>query len=773
MVIQRLELRLLVGALLLAPIACGDDTAADTDTDAGTSTGSTSDPTNGTTPTTSSGTTDTSTTTTPGTSSSTGVDPDTTAGDESTTTGGEMAMSLPQRVKSWVDAENDGRDVPGFPLPYEAGATDLRVADGLQWNLMAAFLEPLTSDTGVGAPMWGANNDFIAYLGDGWDGAPYFNGSGEEGWMWTNFEYISNNRAAAGSAPDGQGLQLVSWLAANDAPGFDFDVTDDAQWTDARVDAYIAWHKRVLGGALYRVAWGDDGWAIDLEGDNRRFDGTSNTLFRITGDITVAPAQDDAGQDLPAGVVPGTTSNCSGGISPWGTILSAEENVQYSFGDLESCWTSSNVFIPGGPCDPGAMITWDDTPSPSGDFTRGSVVTNVPSHYGYIAEIDPESAPDVAYDATSGDGHQKLGGFGRAHWENATFAVDDTWNLVADQPIVVYAGDDRRGGRIYKWVSAANYEAGMTKAQVRNLLSEGSLYVAHFADLDNSDDDSGAQGGITVDGELPTATTPGSGQWIMLDVNNRAQTAPNAGGVAAGTSVGEALQNNSWNGIGGFDDNTTLKLGLFTACNKLGIKELNRPEDVEWNGVTGELWIAFTNHNRPNSLRDDGTLNLDDPNTDINEHTLYARTDDVGAIFVLTEADPANPGASTTFEFRAAWRGELGSGDHQAANPDNIAIDSEGGVWFGTDGNFSGDTQDAVYYLEPADDPAQSVAWRIASVPSDAEATGPMFSSDERTLFFNVQHPQEELEGVPTSDFAAFGELGPRSGQVAITQGEE
>jgi secreted PhoX family phosphatase len=769
------NLRLLLGACLLASAACGDDVAGDTDTDGGNSTGPTSSttPTSGTptsgTPT--SGTTDGPTTADPDSSGTT--DPDPTEGETGSTTGGDEALTIPQLVKSWVDAENEGRDVPGFPLLYADNATDLRVSDAFEWTLMSAFLEPITTDDSVTGPVWGSNNDFIAYLGDDWDGSPYYSGSGEQGWMWTNFEYISNSRANEGSAPEGQGLQMVTWLSDNGAPGFDFDVTDDAAWTAERVDAYIAWHKQMVGGALYRVAWGDDGWAIDTDGDNQRFDATSNTLFRVTGGLDLGTAQDDAGEDLPAGVVPGTASNCSGGVTPWGTIMTAEENTQFSYGDVESCWTSSNVFIEDGPCDPGSAIAWDDTPNPFSDFTRGSTVTNRPTHYSFMTEIDPESPANMAYDSTSGDGHQKLGSFGRARWENVSFFVDDTWNLVDGQPIVFYAGDDRRGGRLFKWVSSANYEAGMTKAEIRNMLADGNTYVAHFADLDNSDDDSGAEGGVTVNGELASVSNPGSGEWILLDVDNRAQTAPNASGVASGTSVGEALQNNSWNNIGGFDDNQTLKLGLFTACNKIGIRELNRPEDVEWNPVTGELWIAFTNHTRANALNDDGSLNLDDPDTDIDEHGLSARSDGTGAIVVLMEADAANPGASMTFEFRTAWRGEDGNGIHAAANPDNLAIDSEGGVWFGTDGNFSAETQDAIYYLETADNAADAVAWRVASVPSDAEATGPMFSSDERTLFFNVQHPQEDLDEVPSSDFAAFGELGPRSGQVALTVAEE
>ncbi|MCA9656275.1 MAG: DUF839 domain-containing protein [Myxococcales bacterium] len=694
--------------------------------------------------------------------------------DGSSGTTGEppVEATIPELVKELVQMENDGVDVPGFPLEYIPASGELSTIPQLEWKLVAAFLDSLTDAAPPMGPVWGANNDYIAYLGDGWqdEGTPYFAGSGEAGWMWTNFEYISNDRASEGAAPTGIGLQMVTWLADNGVPEFQFDVSDDAEWTPERVDAYILWHKRMLGGALFRVSRGDEGWSIDTSADNLRFDATSDTLFRITGPIDIGVAQDDAGADLPANVVPGTSSNCSGGISPWGTIFSAEENTQFAYGDLEACWSSSNVFIPGGPCDPGSDIVWDTTPNPDSDFTRGTATNTRPDYYSYLVEIDPESPPDLAYDPSSGNGHQKLGAIGRANWENATFHVGADRRLVPDQPIVIYSGNDRRGGRIYKFVSSGTYSSGMSKAEIRNLLADGSLFVAHFADLDNSDDEgTGAEGGVTVGGVLPSATSPGQGQWIHLSVGNRSQLAPNASGPASMTTVGEALRNDTWNGIGGFPDDGTLLRGLFTAATKIGVRELNRPEDLEYNPLDGTLWIAFTNHTRPNALRDDGTLNLDDPGTPGDEHASFARSDDDGTIFVLQESNPDDPGSSATFTFHAAWRGSGEGTTFTARNPDNLAIDSAGGVWFGTDGNFSRTTQDAIYYLEVADDPLQSRAWRIASVPSDAEATGPMFASDERSFFFDVQHPHENLGGAPESEFAAYMDLGPRSGQVVLT----
>src|SRR5690606_22061548 len=99
--------------------------------------------------------------------------------------------------------------------------------------------------------------------------------------------------------------------------------------------------------------------------------------------------------------------------------------------------------------------------------------------YGYLVEMDPGIPPgEYLGAAVPGRGHKKLGAVGRARWENATFVVNDDWNLPVGQPLVLYAGDDRRGGRIYKFVSRDPVRTGMDRAELRELLDEGTVYVA-------------------------------------------------------------------------------------------------------------------------------------------------------------------------------------------------------------------------------------------------------------------------------------------------------
>ena len=292
----------------------------------------------------------------------------------------------------------------------------------------------------------------------------------------------------------------------------------------------------------------------------------------------------------------------------------------------------------------------------------------------------------------------------------------------------------------------------MTRAQIRDLLAAGSLYVAHFADLDN------ATGTTLAGGAEATEAKPGHGRWILLSLANDADIAPNAGTAAGakGTKVGAALEDMQWNGLGGFASDDAVRLALFTACNKLGIMELNRPEDIEWNpndpSGTPRLYVAFTKHGKQTALDDLGVMFKPD------EWAMKApsRSDAVGTIFAVEEVDPAHPAASKTFTFFKAFQGVEGAGPFDAANPDNLVIDRDGGVWFGTDGNFGVNGHaDAIYYLDLAPQhragqpgvvtPTWGRGLRVIAGPSDSEATGPAFSSDMRTFFYAVQHPGEEI----------------------------
>ncbi len=716
------------------------------------------------------------------------------------------AETLADYVKARVDQVAAGTLPAGVSFPLPSAATDnVRTVQGVHSTVVTKWMDPLSYADGdadnnnydpVKAPRFGANGDYIAFFGDDWNAggnlSPVYSGSGTAGWVWVNHEYISNSRPKATAAPMGQHLTLARFLKSFGA--LNNDVTA-AAWSQQDLADYGNHWKRQVGGSYFRVVQDarTGEWNVDLTANARRFDATSNTLVKVVGQTLSGVDHDDSGNPLPDGVVAGIQSDCSGGQTPWGTLITAEENVQGSYGDLETAWSSSNnlVFTTTGE-NPntflaGSTITPVVTPSTTGDFspypTTDSGSTNARHNrdmHGYLVEMDLTVGPQEYYGkTTAGVGHRKLGGMGRARWENATFAVGADFKLVPNKPIVIYSGDDRRSGRIYKFVSSGNYTAGMTREQIRQLLDTGKLYVAHFADLDNLNGMEILKGGASV---APTAEVPGQGKWIELSVNNETDKAPNAGKtvkMSDGTTdytypdytVGQALKDVSYNGLGGFPNDDEVRRALFTASNKLGVMELNRPEDLEWNpkdpSGTPLLYIAFTEHGTTTALRQDGTLITAAPSV-AGDGTWVTRTRDSaspeeksgrsteksGGIFAVREADPSSPGASTAFTYFRVWKGKK-KGDagydalYDASKPDNIAIDRQGGVWFGTDGNFDANgASDSIYYLDlnPAHvGKTYGKAFRVVATPSDAEATGPAFTPDMRTLFFNVQHPGEAV----------------------------
>ena len=705
----------------------------------------------------------------------------------------EGATTVPHYVKTLVDTyARTGEALGGrFPLP-NADTDTVRTIPGLEAKVVVSWLDALSDDPD--GPRSGGNADFSAYFGDGWDSdwqgsvvgsAPQFNGDPESGWIWVNHEYISNAFPREGLAPNGQALSLALHLLNRGV--YDFDVTDHTQWTRERADSYIDYAKQNVGGTWFRVDRAASGeWDLVPSSDAKAYDATSNTLLTLTGFTPAGPDVDDNGVALPTGVVAGIAVNCSGGQTPWGTIITAEENVQNLYGDLEDCWGSSLQFDPTTGFGPGANITFDLEPR-GGFRKRDSRLNHSRDVYGFLSEIDVGVATDRAYRsaASGGDGvgHRKIGAFGRARWENATIRVNRDWRLVNGQPVVLYAGNDRNGGRIYKWVSKRSFRVGMTRAEVRALLDDGAVHVAHFEDLDNRTGYTlvPASGSTCAAADLsaswaryrpevysrgcesPTQDNPGSGSWIELSTTGT-DIAPNAGALGRpGMTVGAALKDVNWNHIGGFPDDNSVLAALFTASMKIGIRELNRPEDIEWNPVNDTLYVAFTNHVRPTALDAHGVLKNGGSGGIAGEDR---RRDYSGSIFAIREDDSDRPHASDGFTFWIAWERNWRIPDEtdvfETGSPDNLLIDQDGGVWFGTDGQFRpGERTDGLYYLDldPRHRegragirvPTFGLAFRVVSGPGDSEATGPAFNSDMTTIFFNVQHPGADYEQHPST----------------------
>ena len=141
-------------------------------------------------------------------------------------------------------------------------------------------------------------------------------------------------------------------------------------------------------------------------------------------------------------------NNCAGGVTPWGTWLSCEENFNgYFWGKLagrpsRGARTTSATASARRPM-PGASSTTASTSPRS--RTR-------PNRFGWVVEIDPFDPNFVPKKRTA---------LGRTKHEGAAGIVNQ------DGRYVIYLGDDERFDYVYKFVTAGKVDRAEPGRQFR------------------------------------------------------------------------------------------------------------------------------------------------------------------------------------------------------------------------------------------------------------------------------------------------------------------
>ncbi|QYJ04633.1 PhoX family phosphatase [Nocardioides panacisoli] len=425
---------------------------------------------------------------------------------------------------------------------------------------------------------------------------------------------------------------------------------------------------------------------------NRRIH--DRTEFRLdgpaAGDPRLRTSADRTGRR-----VLGTFNNCAGGTTPWGTVLSGEENFNQYFGssgDLDARYADeyARYGISGG-----TARGWQDVDERF-DLTAEP---HEPHRFGWVVEVDP-------YDPSSTPvKHTMLGRF-KHEGANVT--------LSRDGRAVAYMGDDERGDYLYRFVSQERFAGGRgRKARRHNqqLLSKGTLYVARLTG-DGTDDDE----------------YDGTGRWIPLCSDRRS--------FVEGMSVADVL--------------------IFTrlAADKVTPTRMDRPEDVEPNPVNGRVYAALTNNSqRGSTFPPDEANPITSSQVRANPAAPLTTASGNRNGYVLELA----PRRGDHTDDRFTWELFLVCGDPEAPEthfggvdkdrvspiscPDNVAFDSTGNLWVSTDGNALGGN-DGVFRV-PVDGPDRGRVECFLTVPKGAEACGPLITDRDRNLWVAVQHPGE------------------------------
>jgi secreted PhoX family phosphatase len=232
---------------------------------------------------------------------------------------------------------------------------------------------------------------------------------------------------------------------------------------------------------------------------------TSPLNRRITGATPMAIRGPAAGHPLmrtgadPSGTrVLGTLNNCAGGVTPWGTILTGEENIQHYFRgkvDAAAAPEAAKRLQRYGILGRGRYMSWGLYQ----DRFDLAKEPNEPNRFGWIVEVDPYDPASVPIK------HTALGRF--AH-EGATVI------LSKDGRPVVYMGDDARFEYLYKFVAADRYDPAH-QAGATSLLDRGVLYAAKL------NDDGTGEWLPLVHGHGPVTAANGFGSQAEVVINAR------------------------------------------------------------------------------------------------------------------------------------------------------------------------------------------------------------------------------------------------------------
>lgn len=495
-----------------------------------------------------------------------------------------------------------------------------------------------------------------------------------------NCDFVGYYPFQVGSVNSNQGLLVVNHEYTTSEllfPNYNID-----KMSQQRVDVEMAAH----GVSVVEISKDSHGqWQYHLNSPfNRRL--TVNTPMLVTGPAAahswLKTSTEPTGMQLK-----GTINNCSGGKTPWGTVLTAEENFQLYFGN-QSLMEEGEVKDVHGRYglekEKPAYYRWMNYY----DRFDASKEPNEPFRFGWVVEFDP-------YDPTWTP--RKRTALGRFRHEAATVVV------TRNNQIVVYSGDDQRFEYLYKFVSAEKYNPNNRFAnRDGDILNSGTLYVAKFND-------------------------DGTGQWLPLVYGQN--------GLQGTVTIGEKEYT--------FNSQADVLLKTRLAADYLGATRMDRPEDVEANPVTGKVYVALTNNNQRESPN---AANPQAPNNNGHILELTEHNNDQASltftwnIFIICGRPEDN---HTTFA--GFPKEQLNKAFSGIAAPDNVTFDDQGNLWVTTDGQPSSSRlglNDGIFAV-PVSGAQRGHIGQFMCSAVDSEVCGPEFTPDNRTLFLAIQHPGE------------------------------
>ncbi len=317
-----------------------------------------------------------------------------------------------------------------------------RVAEGHQADVLirwgdavfadAPSFDPLMQTAAAQRRQFGYNNDFLGYFP-----IPGAADPSAHGVLCVNHEYTNEELMFPGIGKQDRKFDKM---------------------TQALADIEMAAH----GGSVVEVRKEGGKWRVISNSKlARRIDAT--TPMDVTGPAAGHPRMLTAADPTGRRVL-GMINNCAGGVTPWGTWLTCEENINfYFFGKLADDHSEARNYKRYGI--PGNILNW-------GEYYDRFDVTKEPreaNRFGWVVEIDP-------FDPASTP--KKRTALGRFKHEGAAGIVNK------DGRYVIYMGDDQRFDYVYRFVTRDKVDTANAAAN-GDILDNGTLSVARY-DADGS-----------------------------------------------------------------------------------------------------------------------------------------------------------------------------------------------------------------------------------------------------------------------------------------------
>lgn len=597
---------------------------------------------------------------------------------------GVAAVALPVGTRGAGHAAGDPST-----LRFAAAAHEIRddhyVAAGHRMQVLirwgdkvladAPAFDPLGQSPDAQEKQFGYNNDFLALLP-----LPAGSASSDRGLLCVNHEYTNPK------------LMFPDW---------------PAETTRRHAEIEMAAH----GHSVIEIRKSAAGWQVVADSPYNRRLSARSTRIAISGPAAGHPRL-KTGADPSGREVIGTLNDCAGGVTPWGTVLIAEENFDLYFNGDPAKTAEAEALRRLG-FDGKGRYHW------SRFFERFDVEKepNEPNRFGWMVEFDPYDPASLPVKRTA---------LGRFKHEAATCA------LLSDGRVVVYSGDDEAFEYLYRFVSSDRVNTTSRDAN-RNLLDRGTLSVAKFA----------ADGTLTwlplVFGQGPLTETNGftSQAEVLIDTRRAADLVG-----ATPLDRPEDVEPNPVNG----------RVYVMLTNNAKRTPDRLHPATPRADNRHGHI------------------LELMPPGTEGPAGGGAARHDaDVFRWEILLLAgDPRDPTQGARYHPQC-----LEFGNWLSA-PDNCTFDGKGRLWISTDQGAAqrrNGIPDGMYACD-LDGPGRALIKFFYAVPRDAEMCGPCFTPDNRTLFVAIQHPGEHKTSTfaqPSTRWPDFQlDMPPRPAVVAI-----